>query len=300
MNRFLAVLAACLLLPQGDPLLAQVPPNHPKFVVLPPVPQPLASFQMLLFGDDRPLVSSPYLVVRRHDTRTVVAGPLIGRWQGVPFGYPSWSFSAGRGLPAGAYDAAYYDDDVPPPDFDLAPPRAVFQFTVADDEPPTVVEYFNATLGHYFITLRADEIRRLDSGEITGWQRTGETFHAMPAFAAMPSYALPVCRYYGLPSAGIDSHFFSADPDECAAVAALWPDRWILEDRAAFAAVDVFPIECSDGLRPVFRLFNNRPDASHRYTVSPAIRDQMIAQGWIEEGPDFYPWEDRHAMCVPR
>jgi hypothetical protein len=38
---------------------------------------------------------------------------------------------------------------------------------------------------------------------------------------------------------------------------------------------------CTDTHRPLHRLYNNRADANHRYTVSPAIRDAMIAKGWI-------------------
>jgi hypothetical protein len=34
----------------------------------------------------------------------------------------------------------------------------------------------------------------------------------------------------------------------------------------------------------VYRLFNNRVDANHRYTTDPAIQAQMVALGYIEEG----------------
>ena len=42
----------------------------------------------------------------------------------------------------------------------------------------TVVEYYNATLDHYFITPLANEIAALDSGTIAGWTRTGLAFDA--------------------------------------------------------------------------------------------------------------------------
>ena len=41
-----------------------------------------------------------------------------------------------------------------------------------------VVEYYNASLDHYFITWVTDEITKLDAGtEIKGWKRTGQEFN---------------------------------------------------------------------------------------------------------------------------
>jgi len=45
-----------------------------------------------------------------------------------------------------------------------------------------------------------------------------------------------VCRLYGLPEAGLDSHFYSIDPDECAVVLERWPSSWTLEASAVFGA----------------------------------------------------------------
>ena len=46
----------------------------------------------------------------------------------------------------------------------------------------------------------------------------------------------------------------------------------------------------------VYRVFDARPDANHRYTTSRAVRDQMAAMGWTIEGdgPDFV------VMCAPQ
>ena len=41
---------------------------------------------------------------------------------------------------------------------------------------------------------------------------------------------------------------------------------------------------CPTGLTPVYRVFNNRADANHRYTTSAVIRAQMEAAGWMREG----------------
>src|SRR3954468_1460321 len=43
---------------------------------------------------------------------------------------------------------------------------------------PMVVEYYNASLDHYFITGIAQEIADLDNGVHRGWVRTGQTFKA--------------------------------------------------------------------------------------------------------------------------
>ena len=39
--------------------------------------------------------------------------------------------------------------------------------------PVSVVEFYNASLDHYFITYVADEIAKLDNGTFKGWARTG-------------------------------------------------------------------------------------------------------------------------------
>ena len=199
----------------------------------------------------------------------------------------------GAGLPAGTYVARYFDQLTGPAPGDV--PRGEIRFFVSGTGLIDVVEYFNATLGHYFITGDPTEIEKLDTGVIAGWRRTGESFRAFPP-DQIPSFAQPVCRFYGLPSAGLDSHFYSASPEECAAVKAKWPDAWIPETDDAFGALgDTYPFDCMH----VFRLYNNRPDANHRYTTSTVIRDQMIAQGWILEAAFFPPYDDPYSMCLP-
>jgi len=194
-------------------------------------------------------------------------------------------------LQEGIYVAEYFGADAP-----AGPAKASLRFVVSGEGPVEVVEFFNPTLDHYFITGDASEIAKLDSGEIAGWLRTGESFRALPP-DALPSFGLPVCRFYGLPSAGLDSHFLSASPDECKFVKSTWPDQWVLETDAAFGAIaNQFPFLCG---RPLFRLYNNRPDANHRYTTSTTTRDRMIAQGWIlEAAPYDGPYDDPYSMCV--
>lgn len=53
---------------------------------------------------------------------------------------------------------------------------------------------------------------------------------------------------------------------------------------------------CPAGSAPLYRVFDNRSDAHHRYTADRAVRDGMVARGWIAEG--YGP--DAVAMCIPQ
>lgn len=157
-------------------------------------------------------------------------------------------------------------------------------FSVSVDGYATAVEYFAPSLGHFFITSDSNEIAGLDNGVIPGWVRTGESFHVIPP-ATQPSTAASICRLYGLPQAGLNSHVFALEP-ECDAIQKKWPSIWILERMDAFAvpAQGTQGETCANGSIPLYRLYNKRADANHRFTTSKLIRDQMIGLGWILEG----------------
>lgn len=152
-----------------------------------------------------------------------------------------------------------------------------------------VVEFYNATLDHYFITQNQGEIDHLDAGN--DWRRTGQSFLAYTPDAA-DGRGQPVARYYGLPSAGLDSHFYSWNWWEVwglgNSAAENYPSTnggWLFETAAAFA-IDWPSTEgiCGSGTVPVYRLWNGRADSSHRYTTDPAIKQQMVAKGYVPEG----------------
>ncbi len=75
----------------------------------------------------------------------------------------------------------------------------------------SAIEFYNASLDHYFITYVADEIAKLDNGTFKGWARTGETIKAYLTPQATTS---AVCRIYIPPGKG-DGHFFGRDNGEC-------------------------------------------------------------------------------------
>lgn len=146
--------------------------------------------------------------------------------------------------------------------------------------PVTVVEFYRSVSDHYFITIAPDEIAALDTGLFQGWARTGLSFKAHAT--SQPGYS-PICRFYLPPPA--DSHFYSASPAECAAVAAQNPS-FILESTAVMHLAVPNPISgvCPAGTRPIYRTWNHRADTNHRYTADIAVRNEMVAMGYIAEG----------------
>jgi hypothetical protein len=157
--------------------------------------------------------------------------------------------------------------------------------------PAAVVEYYNASLDHYFITWIADEIAKLDAGTtIKGWQRTGQGFGTHTAAQAGTS---PVCRYYIPPALG-DSHFFGRGTAECEATGKNNPS-FILESTDFMHMYLPVAGVCPAGTVQVYRVFSNRPDANHRYLVDRTLRDQMAAKGWVVEGDG----PDAVVMCAP-
>jgi hypothetical protein len=153
------------------------------------------------------------------------------------------------------------------------------------------IEFYNASLDHYFLTHVDDEIAKLDAGtQIRGWVRTGQGFNIYPSAQAGSS---PVCRFYIPPDKG-NSHFYGRGTAECNSTAAKNP-TFVNEDPQFFQVVLPTLGTCPAATTPVYRVFSNRPDANHRYMTSRAIRDQMVAKGWLAEGdgPDLV------VMCSP-
>jgi hypothetical protein len=165
--------------------------------------------------------------------------------------------------------------------------------------PNTAIEYYHAAFDHYFVTALPAEIQALDSGQTTGWSRTGRGF-AIFSVAPPGLGASPVCRFYIPPQHG-DSHFFSASPAECAAIRAkigVDPNYsgYVEESPNVFyiRLPDAVSGACPLGGAAVYRLWNQRADSNHRYTTDADIKSVMQAKNYVAEG--YGP--DAVAMCT--
>ena len=162
-----------------------------------------------------------------------------------------------------------------------------------------VTEFYNAALNRYFRTSAPAEAQSLRSNAQTGELDTGFAFKAWSIDGA-PAGTVQVCRFYGSVSPGPNSHFFTADPDECAALRALQTAtppttrRWNFEGYAFAVKLPVQGICPADAPIAIYRNYNNgftrNVDSNHRFTTSPGVYQAMAAQGWAAEGV---------VMCTP-
>lgn len=159
----------------------------------------------------------------------------------------------------------------------------------------TLVEFYNTTLIHYFLTIDPTEAVAIDSGSAgPGWQRTGKTIAAYRSASGATVGAVVVCRFYGNQSnGGANGHFYTADAAECTSVK-LDPG-WMFE-RNEFYAQAATNGSCPSGSLPVYRAYNGRfaqHDSNHRYTtdardVQPeagarlARRRRCVLRGFVD------------------
>lgn len=160
------------------------------------------------------------------------------------------------------------------------------------------VEFYHQALDHYFVTSFANEIAALDAGVPPGWQRTNLGFKVFDPATPIAG-ASPVCRFYGIPAAGLDSHFYSASLSECADVRRLYAGAWQEETDNAFGIwlPDPATGQCPAGSVPVYRSWNGRADSNHRFTTDPSVQQMMLARGYVAEG--YGPAAMPVAMCAP-
>ena len=155
--------------------------------------------------------------------------------------------------------------------------------------PATIVqvdEFYHPGLRRYFITADAAEKQLLDSGVHPGWERTGEWFKAYATGSKPGGSINPVCRYYGDPLRGLDSHFYSADAGECVSVFVKFSSEWLLESDNVFQInlPDTATGACPAGTISVYRLLSERGASNHRYTTNMAVRAELLAAGFGAEG----------------
>jgi hypothetical protein len=169
---------------------------------------------------------------------------------------------------------------------------AILPLTGTGAEDPStidVVEFHNAADGQYFITAEPAEIAFIDGGGLgAAWTRTGMQFKAWRRDDTTVADALPVCRFFGTPGVGPNSHFYTAFADECAKVRLdpHWQDEGIAF-RARVPAVDG---SCAAGSSAILRLWWAGGDTTasrHRYVSDATLVPPMQAAGWVLEGPVF-------------
>jgi len=150
-----------------------------------------------------------------------------------------------------------------------------------------VLEFYLPALDHYFIAAGQDEIDIILAGVAGPWELTGQSFKA---WMRMPADAItnigPVCRFYGRPAGGPNSHFFTASAEECQLV----KERggWFYEGIGFYLLpVGSNPRQCPAGWLSVNRAYNrgaSRNDSNHRFTTSDSTIREMGARGWAVEG----------------
>lgn len=152
------------------------------------------------------------------------------------------------------------------------------------------VEFYNTIIHHYFLSSEPAEIGGIEAGRAgPGWIRTGGQFDVFRNALDAPGIS-PVCRFYGTPGVGPNSHFYTANAGECEQVKK--DPGWTYEG-VGFYIAEVAGGQCAAGTTPVYRSYNNghvRNDANHRFSVDATIFARSNSFGYIQEGV---------AMCAP-
>ena len=226
------------------------------------------------------------------------ASPMVIKRGGVPWMTYYWGYRLG--LVASESNWNPSDQSKVPmladwPSF----PSSLNNFELAKLPPPfiegEIVEYVNYTVspaspvGHFFYASNANEQALLD--QVPQWTRTGRSFKS--------GGYVSVCRFYGSVSPGPNTHFYSADANECKVVL---PGISALHDEGlAFRASRPIPAtpsraaSCPTATIPLYRLYNNPAgrsfDSNHRYLTDDKIAQAMVSAGWVHEGL---------VMCVPQ
>ena len=158
-----------------------------------------------------------------------------------------------------------------------------FASTAAAMEPTAqAIEYYNAGLDHYFMTAFPEEAAMLDAGIVVkGWARTGITFNVWRDAPDDPA-AVPVCRFFGTPGVGPNSHFYTADAAECALVKA--NPNWTYEAIAFHVQVPAAG-GCSAGTQAVYRSFHAGAavsESNHRFLPDLTMHQKMASSSTLE------------------
>lgn len=152
----------------------------------------------------------------------------------------------------------------------------------------TIVEYFHAGFGHYFVTGYPNEIQALDTNPAlkAAWSRTGQTFNG---YAQATSGAVTVHRFFTDKPifGGRSSHFYTGLTNEYNVLQA--GNIWGYEGPGFYVRLPSGST-CASGHTPVYRIYNNGIGGApnHRFTTQLAIYNDFIYnRGWAGEGVVF-------------
>jgi len=227
------------------------------------------------------------------------ASPMEVKRNGAPWYTHFWGYRLGLVANVSTFNAAtgrvlvpeWNPDRYPSPanNFELA----FLPAPVIEDD---VVEYVNKPDfpkqpgGQFFYAVLASDKAALDA--VPAWQRTGKTFKSGGYVSA--------CRFYGGKNGGQNTHFYSADDKECAALKAI---PTLSYEEQTFAVNTPMAGSNADGSKPcpraskpLYRLYNNASApgkgyvSNHRYVTERAEVNGAAAEGWVDEG---------QVMCVP-
>lgn len=217
-----------------------------------------------------------------HD-RPVPAGSTITFTQTLTAGTTHVFFDVGFGPCDGVVETEFVTPPLDTPRFNLVGVK--IDGRVASDDAVQIVEYYHTVFGHYFMTADPDEIAGLDAGAYGGvFERTGAVLYARDGPV---NGRAAVCRFFTVTFAPKSSHFYTADPAECAGVKEN-PD-WQYEKVAFYIKVPVAGA-CSFGDIPVYRMYNNGMTGApnHRFTTSLDVYNDFVNnRGWAGEGIRF-------------
>lgn len=205
-------------------------------------------------------------------------------------------------IPVRVYGVGFFDEihgqrGVAPNGIELHPVLKIeFDFSPKPLVMQEVVEYHNSENNHYFMTSNKSEADGIDAGAAgAGWRRTGNSFKAWPTDTNMAG-VVPVCRFY---SRGANSHFFTANPQECSYLSTLEGQQksqaasmgkefigWSFEGTP-FGVKQPSSNDCPSDTQPIYRAYNHREamnDQNHRFSSQLSDIENLVANGWIFEG----------------
>lgn len=159
-------------------------------------------------------------------------------------------------------------------------------FDTAARERPAV-EFYNTTLDHYFVAATQFEVDYILAGSAgAGWVLTNESHKV---YSDTPPRGTPavneVCRFYGVPAGGPNSHFFAADATACEATKRM--GGWAYEGIGFRVVPQLATGKCPSGMLEVRRAYNDRfrfNDSNHRYSTSDSTMREMARRNWFVEG----------------